>query len=129
MRRSDRCPCLTPDLSAVCDPVMGDNGQLYVPEELVPVYRDEVIPLATVLTPNQFEAETLTGISIQSDEDAVSLSLPHWLFPRLAPSCQATALAGRSMLSGQIAVFVVLFRVIFDTIEATLASWSPCEAA
>lgn len=81
---------------------MGDNGRLYVPEELVPVYRDEVIPLATVLTPNQFEAETLTGMSIQSDEDAVSLSLPHWLFPGLTPSCQATALAGMSMISGKL---------------------------
>jgi pyridoxine kinase len=51
---------------------MGDNGQLYVPEELVPIYRDEVVPLATVLTPNQFEAETLTGMKIESDKDAVS---------------------------------------------------------
>jgi hypothetical protein len=26
----------------VCDPVMGDEGKLYVPEELVPAYRDKV---------------------------------------------------------------------------------------
>ena len=51
---------------------MGDNGCLYVPPELVPIYRDEVIPLATILTPNQFEAETLTGMQIKSDTDAVS---------------------------------------------------------
>ena len=29
----------------------------YVPEELVPIYRDQLVPLADVLTPNQFEAE------------------------------------------------------------------------
>lgn len=34
------------------------------------IYREEVIPLANVVTPNQFEAEQLTGISIQSLEDA-----------------------------------------------------------
>ena len=26
----------------VCDPVMGDEGKLYVPEELVSVYREKV---------------------------------------------------------------------------------------
>ena len=31
-------------------------------QELVEVYRREVIPMATVLTPNAFEAELLTGV-------------------------------------------------------------------
>ena len=34
-----------------CDPVLGDGGRLYVPEALVEIYRDEVVPLATVRTP------------------------------------------------------------------------------
>ena len=29
----------------------------YVPENLLPIYRDELIPLANIITPNQFEAE------------------------------------------------------------------------
>ena len=29
----------------------------YVPKELLPVYKNEIIPLADVITPNQFEAE------------------------------------------------------------------------
>lgn len=41
----------------VCDPVLGDNGKLYVPESLIPIYRDVIIPLADVVTPNQFELE------------------------------------------------------------------------
>ena len=28
----------------------------YVPKELIEVYRDELIPLADILTPNDFEA-------------------------------------------------------------------------
>lgn len=29
-------------LHSVCDPVMGDNGHLYVKPDLVPVYREKV---------------------------------------------------------------------------------------
>ena len=54
----------------VCDPVLGDDGKFYVPCELVQVYRNRVIPLADVLTPNQFEVEQLTGIHIQTMQDA-----------------------------------------------------------
>ena len=35
-------------LRSRCDPVLGDGGKLYVPEALVEIYRDEVVPLATV---------------------------------------------------------------------------------
>ncbi|CAH2079682.1 unnamed protein product [Thlaspi arvense] len=55
---------VNPNLTYVCDPVMGDEGKLYVPEELVQVYREKVVPLASMLTPNQFEAEKLTGLRI-----------------------------------------------------------------
>lgn len=29
----------------------------YVPENLLPVYRDKIVPLSDILTPNQYEAE------------------------------------------------------------------------
>lgn len=37
----------------VCDPVLGDLGKFYVPKQLVGLYRDRVLPLADVVTPNQ----------------------------------------------------------------------------
>ena len=37
----------------VCDPVLGDKGEFYVPRSLVALYRDRVLPLADVVTPNQ----------------------------------------------------------------------------
>ena len=46
-----------PNIIFVCDPVMGDHGKFYVPEELMSIYRDELLPLANMITPNQFEAE------------------------------------------------------------------------
>lgn len=45
-------------------------GRFYVPKELVGIYRRDVLPLADVITPNQFEIEQLTGISIQTIQDA-----------------------------------------------------------
>lgn len=55
---------------AVCDPVLGDNGSLYVPESLIPIYQNDILPLSDVCTPNQFEAEVLSGIKINSYDDA-----------------------------------------------------------
>lgn len=61
---------VNPNLIYVCDPVMGDNGKMYVPEELLPVYQQEIVPLADIITPNQFEAELLSGQKIESKADA-----------------------------------------------------------
>ncbi|MCD7456391.1 hypothetical protein HAX54_031623 [Datura stramonium] len=65
----DKLRSVNPKLTYVCDPVMGDEGKLYVPPELVAVYREKVVPVASMLTPNQFEAEQLTGSSITSEKD------------------------------------------------------------
>lgn len=40
----------------VLDPVMGDNGKIYVAEDVVPAYRG-LVPYADLILPNQFEAE------------------------------------------------------------------------
>lgn len=61
------------DLLYICDPVMGDNDKLYVPKELVKIYSEEVVPLANILLPNQFESEMLTGMKIRTQEDALKV--------------------------------------------------------
>ncbi|XP_015178882.1 PREDICTED: pyridoxal kinase [Polistes dominula] len=55
-----------PNLIYVCDPVMGDNGHMYVPKELKDIYKNDIVPLADIVTPNQFETELLTGRSANS---------------------------------------------------------------
>ncbi|KAF2836582.1 pyridoxal kinase [Patellaria atrata CBS 101060] len=40
----------------VLDPVMGDAGKLYLPEEVIPVYKS-LLREADLILPNQFEAE------------------------------------------------------------------------
>lgn len=43
---------------------MGDDGQLYLPKELVPIYRQQLPRVSTILMPNAFEAGQLTGIEV-----------------------------------------------------------------
>ena len=47
---------VNPGLVYVCDPVMGDDGKLYVPAENVAVFRN-LLPKVDYLFPNQTEAE------------------------------------------------------------------------
>ncbi|KAK7923117.1 pyridoxal kinase [Apiospora marii] len=47
----------------VLDPVMGDNGKLYVADDVVPAYRG-LVHLADLILPNQFEAELLSEVKI-----------------------------------------------------------------
>jgi len=54
-----------------CDPVMGDVGRgFYVHPEIPDMFRDKLITLADILTPNQFELEALSGIQIKNINDA-----------------------------------------------------------
>ncbi|KAK9299317.1 hypothetical protein QLX08_007664 [Tetragonisca angustula] len=55
-----------PSLIYVCDPVMGDNGKIYVPEALKEIYRKEIVPLADIVVPNQFELELLSNTKINT---------------------------------------------------------------
>ncbi|KAH9185104.1 hypothetical protein AeNC1_012924 [Aphanomyces euteiches] len=73
-----------PSLIYVCDPVMGDDNRLYVPPELVDIYRDEVLPFADIITPNQFECELLSGQSLKGDADVIAACQKlHALGPRI----------------------------------------------
>ena len=45
-----------------CDPVMGDVGRgFYVKPDIPDMFKNELLPLADIVTPNQFELEALTG--------------------------------------------------------------------
>ncbi|CRK12644.1 hypothetical protein BN1723_001892 [Verticillium longisporum] len=57
----------------VLDPVMGDNGKLYVAEEVVPAYQ-ALVEYADLVLPNQFEAELLSGVKI-TDMDSLEKAI------------------------------------------------------
>jgi len=51
-----------PQLVYVCDPVMGDDDLgVFVKPALRDAFRERLVPMATIVTPNQFELELLTG--------------------------------------------------------------------
>jgi len=70
-RLVDRLKSINPNLVYVLDPVMGDDGRIYVSESVIPIYK-ALMPKATCATPNCFEAELLTDVKIL---DAASLRL------------------------------------------------------
>jgi pyridoxine kinase len=52
----------------VLDPVMGDNGKLYVAEDVVPAYAS-LVQHADLILPNQYEAECVRpALSLSSEE-------------------------------------------------------------
>ncbi|MEK9280202.1 MULTISPECIES: pyridoxal kinase [unclassified Bradyrhizobium] len=51
-------------LTYLCDPVIGDDGRIYVAEGILDVLRHRLLPAATLVTPNQFELELLSGVKV-----------------------------------------------------------------
>jgi pyridoxine kinase len=61
----------SPNALYCCDPVMGDMGRgFYVKPEIPGIFKNELCPLADILTPNQFELEALTGIETGGIDNA-----------------------------------------------------------
>jgi pyridoxine kinase len=56
-----RAKARNPALLYLCDPVMGDDDAFYVSEELCALFCEGLVPLADIITPNQFELGCLAG--------------------------------------------------------------------
>ncbi|MGB6176889.1 MAG: pyridoxal kinase [Methylocella sp.] len=57
-----RAKARNPNLLYLCDPVMGDAGPgFYVDEDMRALFCEGLVPLADIITPNQFELEHLAG--------------------------------------------------------------------
>lgn len=78
-----------PDLLYVCDPVMGDLGGLYIPLPTAEAIRDELIPLATIATPNRYELAWLSGAPLETNnaimDAAIGLGPPRILVTSAVP--------------------------------------------
>jgi pyridoxine kinase len=94
-----------PSVIHVCDPVMGDVGRGFFVKPGVPeFFRDEAAPRASVLTPNQFELEYLTGRNIETLEDAVAAAAA--LHARGVATVLVTSLERRGAGAGRIEMLV-----------------------
>lgn len=62
-----------PSLFYVCDPVMGDDDLgVFVADGLPEIMRSDLVPLADLITPNQFEFEMLAGMSARDEASLLS---------------------------------------------------------
>jgi pyridoxine kinase len=90
-----------PEMIYCCDPVMGDVGRgFYVKPEIPDIFKNEVIPLADIVTPNQFELEALVGITIETMADVLkAVQLLHAAGPKiiLVTSLKVTSLKAASL--------------------------------
>jgi len=60
-----------PECRIIVDPVMGDNGRLYVPEAVAREIEQKLLPLADYITPNLWELSYLLKTELTSFEDVV----------------------------------------------------------
>ena len=68
-----RVRTVNPSAVYCLDPVMGDVGRgFYVRPGISELMRDEALPLATVITPNQFELEFLVGHPVVDLESTIA---------------------------------------------------------
>jgi pyridoxine kinase len=74
-----------PDALYCCDPVMGDAPDgFYVRPDVPGFFAREACALADIVTPNQFEAEVLSGIVFAGGDDAARIAAAiHELGPKI----------------------------------------------
>ncbi|KAH7034879.1 Ribokinase-like protein [Microdochium trichocladiopsis] len=80
----------------VLDPVMGDNGKIYVAEDVVPAYRG-LVPYADLILPNQFEAELLSDVKITDSaslEQAIHVLHERYQIPHIVITSVSLPLKG-----------------------------------
>jgi pyridoxine kinase len=62
---------LPPSVTWLCDPVMGDVGRGFFVQPGIPeFFKERALPKAKIVTPNQFELDYLSGITIETLADA-----------------------------------------------------------
>lgn len=68
----DRLRQRNPKLIFACDPVMGDDGALYVKPALADAIGADLISHADIITPNQFELQRLSGMEITDQASTIA---------------------------------------------------------
>ncbi len=67
-----RIKAVNPKALCACDPVMGNaKSGCFVSDEIPPLLRDKVVPVADIITPNQFELSYLTDHEVGTLEQTL----------------------------------------------------------
>lgn len=69
----NRIKAVNPKALYACDPVMGNaKSGCFVSDEIPPLLRDKVVPVADIITPNQFELGYLTDCEVGTLEQTLA---------------------------------------------------------
>ncbi|MDF1792334.1 MAG: pyridoxal kinase [Thalassobaculaceae bacterium] len=76
----DAITAASPQAVYLCDPVIGDHGRVFVRDGIENLFRDRLVPRATIITPNAFELALLSGHRVESVADAhdAAVTLLEW---------------------------------------------------
>jgi pyridoxine kinase len=66
----DAIEAASPEAVYLCDPIIGDHGRVFVREGIEGVLAEELVPRATIVTPNAFELTRLTGHRVETVSQA-----------------------------------------------------------
>ena len=85
LRAVERVKAANPRAIYCCDPVIGDVGRgVFVRPGIAEFFRDQLLPVADILTPNQFELEHLSGLPAQTLAQArAAMTSLHALGPKV----------------------------------------------
>ena len=73
------------------DPVMGDHGRLYIPQDVAEAIREHLLPRASCITPNAFELAWLAGVDVTDEDSAIAAARALGIGEVLATSIPAGA--------------------------------------
>ena len=90
------------NLIYLLDPVLGDGGRLYVDQAIYEAMREQLLPLADIITPNQFELGLLTDSLIETETGAIEAARS-----LLGERLQTVFVTGVPTIDGQIADIMV----------------------
>ncbi|MCT7376522.1 pyridoxal kinase PdxY [Chelativorans salis] len=93
-----------PETLYVCDPVIGDIGGLYVPEETAAAMRKHLLPLADIATPNRYELAWLAGEKLETLEalaDAALCAAPPAMLVTSAPGSARNSIGNLLLMPGE----------------------------
>jgi pyridoxine kinase len=73
LRALDLLRCANPRAVYLCDPVFGHAGRgAFAADGVAELFRDQIAPLADIVTPNHFELRELTNAPVQTMAEAVA---------------------------------------------------------
>lgn len=100
-----RVRAANPAMRYCCDPVLGDEGRVFVAPDIPDAMRERLVPLAEIVTPNRFELELLTGKPTDALDDAVAAARA--LIARGPKLVAVTGLVPPAVADGEIGALAV----------------------